>query len=43
MLLGRPLKYVAQLLGHKTTESTEIYTNVLMIDGRHFMDGVDFH
>jgi len=43
LLHGRPLKYVSQLLGHKSIESTEIYTNVLTIDGGHFLDGVDFH
>jgi hypothetical protein len=40
---GRPLKYVSQLLGHKSIDSTEIYTNVLTIDGGHFLEGVDFH
>lgn len=43
LLHGRPLKYVGQLLGHKSTDSTEIYTNVLTVDGGHFLDGVDFH
>lgn len=43
LLHGRPLKYVSQLLGHKSIESTEIYTNVLTIDGGHFLEGVDFH
>lgn len=43
LLHGRPLKYVAQLLGHKSIDSTEIYTNVLTIDGGHFLKGVDFH
>ncbi len=42
-LHGWPLKYVSQLLGHKSIDSTEIYTNVLTIDGRHFLEGVDFH
>jgi len=28
LLHGRPLKYVGQLLGHKSIDSTEIYTNV---------------
>ncbi len=43
LLHGRPLKYVSQLLGHKSIDSTEIYTNVLTIDGGHFLEGVDFH
>ena len=43
LLHGRPLKIVSQLLGHKSIESTEIYTNVLTVDGGHFLDGVDFH
>ncbi|MEJ1383653.1 MAG: tyrosine-type recombinase/integrase, partial [Candidatus Sedimenticola sp. (ex Thyasira tokunagai)] len=37
LLHGRPLKYVSQLLGHKSMDSTEIYTNVLTIDGGHFL------
>ncbi|MFL0799457.1 MAG: site-specific integrase [Agarilytica sp.] len=43
LLHGRPLKYVGQLLGHRSVDSTEIYTNVLTFDGAHFLDGVDFH
>ncbi|TNE95038.1 MAG: site-specific integrase [Gammaproteobacteria bacterium] len=43
LLHGRPLKYVSQLLGHCSVDSTEIYTNVLTIDGEHFLEGVDFH
>ncbi|WP_445366029.1 tyrosine-type recombinase/integrase [Microbulbifer sp. ANSA001] len=43
LLQGRPLKYMGQLLGHKSIVSTEIYTNVLTVDGTHFLDGVDFH
>lgn len=43
LLHGRPLKYVSQLLGHKSIDSTEIYTNVLTIDGGHFLEGVEFH
>jgi site-specific recombinase XerD len=43
LLHGRPLKYVSQLLGHKSVDSTEIYTNVLTIDGGHFLEGVEFH
>ncbi|WP_288363815.1 site-specific integrase [uncultured Spongiibacter sp.] len=43
LLYGRPLKIVSQLLGHKSIESTEIYTNVLTADGGHLLDGVDFH
>lgn len=43
LLHGRPLKYVSQLLGHKSVESTEVYTNVLTIDGGHFLEGVEFH
>ncbi len=43
LLHGRPLKYVSQLLGHKSMDSTEIYTNVLTVDGGHFLEGVDFH
>ena len=43
LLHGRPLKYVSQLLGHKSMDSTEIYTNVLTIDGGHFLQGVEFH
>lgn len=43
LLHGRPLKIVSQLLGHRSIESTEIYTHVLTVDGAHFLDGVDFH
>lgn len=43
LLHGRPLKIVSKLLGHKSIDSTEIYTNVLTIDGGHFLEGVDFH
>jgi site-specific recombinase XerD len=43
LLHGRQLKVISQLLGHKSIESTEIYTNVLTVDGGHFMDGVEFH
>lgn len=43
LLHGRPLKYVSQLLGHKSIGSTDIYTNVLTIDGGHFLEGVEFH
>lgn len=43
ILHARPLKYVSKLLGHKSINSTEIYTNVLTVDGEHFMRGVDFH
>jgi site-specific recombinase XerD len=43
LLHGRPLKVVGKLLGHKSIDSTEIYTNVLTIDGGHFLEGVDFH
>jgi len=43
LLHGRPLKYVSQLLGHRSVDSTEIYTNVLTVDGAHFLEGVDFH
>lgn len=43
ILHGRPLKYVSQLLGHKSVSTTEIYTNVLTVDGGYFLEGVDFH
>lgn len=43
VLHGRPLKYVSQFLRHRSVDSTEIYTNVLTVDGAHFLDGVDFH
>lgn len=43
LLHGRPLKYVSQLLGHRSIQSTEIYTRVLTVDGGHFLKGVDFH
>ncbi len=43
LLHGRPLKYVSKLLGHSSVKSTEIYTNVLTVDGSHFMEGIDFH
>ena len=43
LLHGRPLKVVSQLLGHRSIDSTEIYTNVLTVDAEHFLDGVDFH
>lgn len=43
LLHARPLKIVSQLLGNRSTDSTEIYTNVLTVDVGHFLDGVDFH
>lgn len=43
VLHGRPLKFISQLLGHSSIESTEIYTQVLTFDGAHFLEGVDFH
>ena len=43
LLHGRPLKFVSQLLGHRSVESTEVYTNVLTFDGAHFLEGIDFH
>ncbi|MEW8660688.1 MAG: tyrosine-type recombinase/integrase [Candidatus Thiodiazotropha endolucinida] len=43
LLHGRPLKVVSQLLGHRSVDSTEIYTNVLTVDAAHFLDGVEFH
>jgi len=43
LLHGRPLSYVAQVLGHKSVDSSEIYTKVLTIDGGNFLRGVDFH
>ncbi len=43
LLHGLPLKYVSQLMGHRSIESTEIYTNVLTVDGGYFLNGVDFH
>ena len=42
VLHGRPLKYISQLLGHRSIESTEIYTCVLTVSGSHFMEKVDF-
>jgi len=43
LLYARPLKIVSLFLGHHSIDSTEIYTNVLTVDGGHFLDGVDFH
>ncbi|WP_336368303.1 site-specific integrase [Marinobacter sp. C2H3] len=43
ILHGRPLKFVSQLLGHRSVESTEVYTNVLTFDGAYCLEGVDFH
>jgi site-specific recombinase XerD len=43
LLHGRPLKVVGQLLGHRSVNSTEIYTNVLTVDQWHFLEGVGFH
>ena len=43
LLHGRPLKYISQLLGHSSIQCTEIYTNVLISDASHFLEGVDFH
>ncbi|GHD29521.1 tyrosine-type recombinase/integrase [Halioglobus pacificus] len=43
LLHGRPLKYISQLLGHSSVQCTEIYTNVLISDASHFLEGVDFH
>lgn len=43
LLHGRPLKFVSQLLGHRSVESTEVYANVLTFDGAHFLEGVELH
>ncbi len=43
LLHGLPLKYVSQLLGHRTVDSTEVYTNVFTTDGGNYLKGVDFH
>ena len=43
LLHGCPLKIIAEYLGHNSTHNTEIYNNVLTIDGGHFLEGVDFH
>ena len=43
LLHARPLKIVSLFLGHRSIDSTEIYTNVLTIDGGYFLEGVDFH
>jgi site-specific recombinase XerD len=43
LLHGRPLKYISQLLGHSSIQCTEIYTNVLISDASHFLEGVEFH
>lgn len=43
VLHGRPLKFISQLLGHRSVESTEVYTNVLTFDGAPLLEGVDFH
>lgn len=43
VLHGRPLKVISQLLGHRSVESTEIYTKVLTSDGSDFLEGVNFH
>ncbi|WP_228705896.1 tyrosine-type recombinase/integrase [Marinobacter sp. es.048] len=43
LLHGRPLKFVSQLLGHRSVESTEVHTNVLTFDGAHLLEGVEFH
>lgn len=43
LLHARSLKVVSQFLGHKSIDSTKIYTNVLTVDGAHILDGVDFH
>ncbi|MHC9510563.1 hypothetical protein [Kangiella sp. M94] len=37
------MKVISQMLGHSSVKSTEIYTNVLTVDGSHFMEGVAFH
>lgn len=42
LLHGLPLKYVSQLLRHQSVDSTEIYTNVLTVDGVYFLERVDF-
>ena len=43
LLHARPLKIIGQLLGHRSIQSTEVYTHVLTVDAGHFLDGVDFH
>ena len=43
LLHCRQLKVIAMFLGHRSTHSTEIYTNVLTIYGGHFLEGVEFH
>lgn len=43
LLHGRPLRDIGRLLGHRSIQSTEIYTNVLTVDLGHFLEGVGFH
>lgn len=43
LLHGRTLKYVNQLLGHRSVDSTEIYSRVRTFAGAQFLEGVDFH
>ncbi len=43
LLHGRPLNIGSQLLGHRSAESTEMYTNVLTFENVHFLEGVEFH
>ncbi len=37
-----PLKYISQILGHKNLKTTDIYTQVLTVDGSFFLEGIDF-
>ncbi|WP_420843687.1 hypothetical protein [Marinobacter salexigens] len=43
LLHGRPLKFLSQFVGHRSVESIEVYTNVLIVDETHLLEGVDFH
>lgn len=43
ILHGRPLTYVSQLLGLRSTATVKIYTNVLTITGTNLLEGVKFH
>lgn len=43
LLHGRPLRYVAELLGVKDISSIEAYERVLRLEGDDLLKGIEFH
>ncbi len=42
VLSGTYIKYIQKWMGHKSMQSTEVYTNVLTLEGEHYMERTRF-